>query len=286
MGIFGKKKEEPITDPKPPGDGLPPDPKDGDPPNAEFVKKEDFDALKGTMDQINLKMEVFGQPQPAPVAPAAPAAPKIGLEESVSKLNDQVADIDSKIDKAVFDGKGVADLIKKRDALNEKKMELKFDHKFEAFRADGVSVLDNLSGQITEGKMPHLTVPEIKKDFEASLASMAPEVRMNPEVRLAAYNLSVGQNVDKITELKLQESLRKEDPPDSTTDPSPRSARKPPGDGKGGIPAPETILSKDNLDAIKSAGHNSIDSYYKKLGYEGWDDHYEQNKDFYEEGEA
>lgn len=281
MGIFGKKKEEPVIDPKNPDKVLPPDSDAGELPKEEFVSKTDFDALKGTMDQINLKMEVFGQPQQAP---ASPSVPKVTLEETVTKIDHEISEIDGKIDAAVFEGKGVAALIKKRDVLNEKKMESKFDHKFEAFRSDGVQVLDNLAGQVTQGQMPHLEIPEIKKNFEDSLAAMAPEVRMNPDVRLAAYNLSVGQNVDKITELKVQESLRKVDPPDPTTDPSLKVGRKVPGSNNE-IPLPENILSRDNLDAIKAAGHSSVDSYYQKLGYDDWKDHYEQNKDFYEEGE-
>jgi len=284
MGIFGNNKK--VDDSKKGSAGdLPPDPKAGEGDTKDkFATKEEFDSLKSTMEQINLKLEVFGQPAAAPATPTAPPVDTgAKLSTDIAKIEEDLAAIDSKIDEAVYAGKGVGDLIKKRDRLNEKKLELKFDHKFETFRSDGVQVLDQISDQVTQGQMPHLTIPEVKKNFEESLNAMAPEVRMNPEVRLAAYNLAVGQNVDKIADLKVQESLRKEDPPDLTTDPSARTKRNSP-DEKGKIPSPEDILSKDNLDAIKAAGHSSIDSYYKKLGYDGWVDHYEQNKDFYEEG--
>lgn len=265
-------KATPVVDPtKPPVDPV-------DPP--EFVPKKDFDDLKTSLDAMSLKLDTFGQPQPAPVAPVAPVVDTTA--QDLVDINTKITAMDEKIDKAVYDGKGLGSLLRDRDALLEKRITLNNKKEFDTFRTAGVQTLDNLSAQVVQSQMPHLQVPEIKMAYDSALAQMDPSVRMDPNIRVAAYNHAVGINVDKIVDAKVQETLRAD--PANPQDPSNiagREVNNPPG-GADGIPKPDTILSADNLNAIKSVG-KSVDGYYKSLGYKGgWNEFYEANREYYE----
>jgi hypothetical protein len=240
----------------------------------DFVSSEDFNKLKGSIDDLQLKLGSFGQPQQAPVAPPVDTTGK-----ELADINIKIESMNEKIDKAVYEGKGVGSLLCERDRLIDRRMELKNDAKFNEFKTAGVNTLDRLSDQVVRTQMPHLGVPEIQRSYDQALSQMDPSVRMNPEVRLAAYHHAIGSHMDVIIDGAVQKALRADDTP--TNDTATTTGRTADSKNKGGVPSPEDILSKDNLRAIQSVGKD-VDSYYKSLGYEGWEDHYNQNKEFYE----
>jgi len=268
MGLFGKK-EEPVQ--TPPAEDPP-----QEEPKPEFVPKSEFDKAMAEIGNLKLQMESFGTPQP-PAAPMPPAEdPGKKTQEEIAKIETELDSMDEAIDKAVFDGKGVGALMRRNSI------------EFNAFRDQGVYTLDKISEQVTSSQMPYLSVPEVKKAYDQSMAGVAAAQRMNPEVRIAMYNLAVGQNISKINEIEIQAALRKpaeDEPPASPGDVTPQSGRTRTSKG-GEVPAIDEVLGRSDLDAIRAAGYRSPDEYYRKLGYEGWEDHYKKNKDYYEGEEA
>jgi hypothetical protein len=244
----------------------------------KFVSVDDFKSLKNSIESMRLRMDTFGQPQ-APQPVSLPQEDTTAKE--ISDIDSKIEAMNEKIDKAVYDGKGVGALMCERDRLVERRLEIKNEAKFDEIRTAGVDTLDRLSDQVVRTQMPHLDVPEIKQTYETALSQMSPSIRMNPEVRLAAYNHAVGKNIDIIVKSAQHEALRSDTT--LTNEASATTSRTAGAKSAGGIPSPHEILTKDNLDAISAIG-KTVDQYYQSLGYKGWEDHYEQQRDFYEGG--
>lgn len=244
---------------------------------SKFVSVDDFKSLKDSIESMRIRMETFGQPQPT-----VPITPKEDTtQQEIVSLDTKIESMNEKIDKAVYEGKGVGALLCERDHLVERKNEIRNEVKLNEIRRTGVDTLDRLSDQVVRTQMPHLNIPEIKQSYESALTQMDPSVRMNPEIRLAAYHHAVGKNMNIIVESAKQEALRVDTT--QTNEISTTTSRATDAESKGGIPTPDKVLSKDNLDAITSVG-KTVDEYYKSLGYKGWEDHYETNREFYEGG--
>lgn len=236
-------------------------------PSAEqFVPKGEFDVLRQRLDTFERNA-----PRMAPQQPQAPSGPTV--TQQLTEIDTKIAALDTKIDEAVSQGKPVSTLLKERSTLERKsvRMQIKAED-IDPAMAAGIQTIDQLSDAVTRGSMPHLSL--VKDDYEQALASLLPEQRMNPRLRKAAYDIAVGQNIDKITASEKEKILREQSTPPPP--PSNQSGRGT-GTAPGGIPKPEEVLSKDALAAIRSRGF-TVDEYYKRIGHkEGWKGFWEKS---------
>jgi hypothetical protein len=128
--------------------------------------------------------------------------------------------------------------------------------------------------------MPHYDI--VQKDVEAHLRQLPADQRMNPQVRKAAYQLAVGQNVDKIMAAQKEEILRSA-AADLTMAPSGQSGRNTGAQYGADIPDPKKVLGSDALTALRSKGV-SVDQEYQRRGYDGWEDYWNKvGKDYFGE---
>lgn len=252
-------------------------------PETVTVPKEEFEGLKSQVGELSQKVlayERFGTPQP--VAPAEPAGPSV--EDQIKEIDTQIEALDEELEVAVREGTGVKDLMKNQRALSAKRSRLEIvSQEIDPFRTSGMQALGQLTDRVTKGAMPHLTIPEVEKTYQATLQGLPEGARANPDTLMAAYKYAVGEHADAIGDARVEAAVR-EATETLSQQPSSTSARI--VDSKGNeIPKPEDVLSKEALEGLRSVGR-SVDEHYKKLGYKDWADYYEQNREYYEgEGE-
>ena len=255
----------------------------------KYVSKEEFDAMGTQLTGIAQKLETLQTAQPAyqqPTVPVAPVDPHKEAKERIVAIDTQLEDLTKKMDDATYAGKGAGEVMAQQNRLMVERSTLvgqtlipSPDARMEA----GIQTLDALSTEITSGKMPHLTLPEVKNSYERYIGQLTPEQRMNPQAKMGAYNLAVGENLPKIEEAQKQVWLREAE------EIATQDGGSPPGpDGKstGTTPTPAEVLSPEALRSIKGSRHRSPENYYRSLGYEGWDDYYEKNKEYLTEEEG
>ena len=278
MPLFKKKEDEPVVAPV------------GDDKKPEYVTVESFNALNETIGVLSEGVKALNDAnqsyqQRASAAPAAPTAPvedphKAGKERIVA-IDTELDGLESKVDQAVYDGKGTGALIGKQRQLLVERNDLQ--NKVNAPSADsridaGFVSIDALSTEVLASQMPFLSIKEVKERYDFYMGQLSPEQKINTEVRKGCYNVAVGENQGIIQEVQKQEWLREKDEP-ATQAPTLGTPR-----GKGAAddapPKPEDILSPDAIRSIENSPHGTPDRYYQRMGYEGWDDYYKQNKDY------
>jgi hypothetical protein len=259
------------------------DPTTGEPvvtpaPEGIVIKQEDWDAVKSKLDAFD-KGGGGGQFQPqAPVAPVIPAGPT--LAEQVSEFDTKINALGVEIDTAIKDEKPISGLLSKRDSLTSSRTRLVIKSEdIDPAMSAGVQTIDQLSAEMTRGNMPYYDT--VKEDYEASLTNLPAESRMQPATRKLAYEMAVGKNIDKITDLKKEEILRSA-ADDPTLIPGNTNSRTV-DTGNPDTPKPVDVLGKDTMAALKMAGRTP-DEHYKSIGYKGWDDFYEKTGKGYFEG--
>lgn len=282
MALFNKNKQD---------DTPPADP----PPAAEYVTVEAFNGLKGQLENMAESLKTLSNTPPAqpayqqPSAPAQPPAdPHKEQKERIAQIDNELKELAKKAEDASYSGKGLGDVMTRQNQLYAERGEVQgqmlatqTDPRIEA----GIHTLDALSTEVTSSKMPYLTVPEVKATYDHYIGQLSPDQRMNPQAKIGAYSLAVGENLPKIEEIKKQEWLREAEDA-ATQDPASGGATgRDAGSGDGGTPSPEQVLSPEALKTIKGSRQRTPDNYYRSLGYEGWDDYYEKNKDYLTEEE-
>ena len=282
-------------------DDPPADPPAGDPPAGDepkYVTVEQFETVSKTLDTVNESLKAMNANQQAYQAPAAPAAPVApaedphkGSKERITVIDGELKALTQEAEDATLSGKGMGAVTAKQTALMIERGDLQTtihtaasDPRIDA----GLHTLDALSTEITSGKMEHLKLPEVKARYDHYVGAIPLEQRMNPEAKMGAYNLAVGENLAVIQDAQKQEWLRaaEEGGDPGTQDPAgggPTSRQNPAGEG--GIPTPDTILSPEAMRSIKTSRHRNPDNYYQSLGYEGWDDYFTKNKEYLVEEE-
>jgi len=251
------------------------DPKTGKPVEAPAsdvmeIKKADWEGLTSRLDAFEKGNNFNNQQQPAPVVPAGPT-----LAEQVTVIDKDIAVLNTKIDEAVVSGKAVSQLMTERDTLTSKRLRLQIKAEdIDPAMSAGVDTINQISDQITRGNMKHYDI--VKNDVEASLASLPPNQRMNPKMRQAAYNIAVGQNIDKIMEAQKEEMLRSVTELAAGNPPAGGGSRNNGGVDNGDTPKPEDVLSPNAIAAIASVG-KTPDQYYKGLGHDGWAGYYQKH---------
>lgn len=289
MGLFKTKDETP------PAGATPPSDPNGTPPEPKYVTEEQFNSIKGQLDSVAQSLERFQTaaeahpPYQQTSTPAAPAAdPHEGTKARIAAIDNELKELAEKAESAGYSGKGLGEVMTRQNQLFTERGELqgqmlasRVDPRMEA----GIYTLDALSTEITSSKMPYLSVPEVKDRYSHYIGQLSPEQRMNPQAKIGAYNLAVGENQTKIEEIKRQQWLREAEEA-ATQDPaSGGSSGRSAGAGTPGIPRPEDVLSPQALKTIKGSRQHEPDSYYRSLGYGGWEDYYTKNKDYFEQEE-
>ena len=297
MALF-KKGDTNVQDP-PAGDN-PPD-GDGDGNGgaaAQYITAEQFEAqmkpVADTLSAVSKRLEDMNTAYQPPQThePAPVVDPHKTQKERIAGIDKQLEDLTKKAEDAGYQGKGMAEVMSQQNKLMIERSDLQgqmlsgqTDPRLDA----GFQTLDALSTKVISGDMPHLALPEVKTRYDYYIAQMLPEQRMNPEAKMGAYNLAVGENLPVIEEASKQAWLREaEDGDTSTQDPAGAPSGRDPGAGGGGGPVkPEDVFSPEALKSIKSSRHRNVEDYVRSLGYEDWADYVEKNKDYLgeEEGE-
>lgn len=268
---------EPVIDPT---TGKPVEPTAPIPPVVS-VPAEEWGAMKARLDMFEKNYSKPSTPSaPAPPTPSGPT-----LADSLSAIDKQIDALDSRIDTAVNKGDPVSKLMRERDTLTSKRLRLQIKHEdIDPALSAGINTIDQLSAEVTRGKMPYLNT--VHDDFDSLLNTMPAEQRMNPQVRQKIYEMAVGKNIDKITAAQHEETLRKAAADQTAALPTGNGRTSGNGGtGKGGVPRPDKVLSKDAIEAMRSVGKDP-DAYYKGMGYKGgWAEFWEKRgKEYF--GEA
>lgn len=230
--------------------------------------REELANLSGQIQQLSSLMSNYGQPQAAPQP--GPTGPSV--DEQISQLDAELVKLDTEMDAAIVEGKPVAAIQRKRDALNQKKYDIKYDTKLQEIETMGTFAIDQLTDEIVSKNMPLLDIPEVKNAYETAVSQMTPQQRMNPKVRQTAYDYACGANMNLVLDKKIEERLRKDAETTATQVPAGKSGREiAEADDPNRIPDPSEHLTSENLIAIEAAG-KTVDSYYKGMGYDGWED--------------
>jgi hypothetical protein len=279
MPLF--KKDEPVvTDgDTPPGDNPPGD----DPPAPQYITAEQFaEQMKPLADTLGAISEKLAQPA-APAAPAAPAEdPHKTQKARIVEIDKQLGELGTQAEKAGYEGKGMAEVMSQQNRLMIERSDIQgqmisgqSDPRLDA----GFVTLDAISTKVTASEMPHLSVPEVKERYDFYVSNLAPEQRMNPEGKMGAYNLAVGENLAVIEAASKQAWLREAEEGDTTTtqDPAGGTGTRTPAGGDGGPLTPEQYFSPEAIRTIKASAHRTPERYVQSLGYKDWDDYTEKN---------
>lgn len=280
MALFKKDNQPPAEPPKPPET----------PPAPQFVTVETFNAMQQQLGAMaeNLKSlteRQKGYQQQAPAAPAAPPEdPHKATKARIAEVDRELADTNMAIEKSYANyGEGIGPLLTKQQKLMFERSDLQgklntptgTDPRLDA----GFRTLDTLAQEVMSGKMPYLSVKEVKEFYDNHINSLPPEQRMNPEVKQGVYNLAVGANLSIIEELRKQEWLREQENPTQDQQQGAASGRQQPSNGSGEV-KPEDLFSPETLRMIKNSRHRTVDRYCESLGYADFTDYAEKNKDY------
>ena len=284
-------------------------PAEGDPPaggEPTYITQEQFTEgmkpFQETMETVNKTLDALNK-QPTYQPPAAPAAapedPHKASKERITAIDGELQVLVDKAEEATMSGKGMGAVTAKQNQLMIERGDLQAkvnvaasDPRVEA----GLLTLDALSTEITSGKMEHLKLPAVKERYDHYIGAMLPEQRMNPEAKMGAYNLAVGENQAIIQDAQKQVWLREVEEGEAggagsgTQAPAAGAGtgRQQPGGGGDGALKPEDVFSPEALKSIRTSRHRTVENYVVSLGYGGWADYTEKNKDHFgleEEGE-
>lgn len=225
---------------------------------------------QSTLDKMGERLDYLEKRGPSftdqPVAPAAPAGPT--TQEILDGIEGQIEGVDKEIDDAVQAGTPFTPLTRKRDKLVEQKSDVRFRSQQDAFQSQGLQLIGQLTDEVVSKKMPHLAL--VKDDYEKILATMPATGLASPKSKMAAYNLAVGQNMDKIMDLDREKVLRKATDDVKANAAGAGGAGREGGaegkDGKGEAPSFEEHFGTAAMDALKAQG-TTPDEYARKQGH-------------------
>jgi hypothetical protein len=156
--------------------------------------------------------------RPAPAAaPTAPLGPT--LADQVGEIDTAVTALNTKIDAASAENQPISTLLTQRDTLMHKRTRIQIKAEdIDPAMQSGAQTIEQISAKITRADMKHYDL--VRDDVESALANLPVDQRMNPTMRTAAYNIAVGQNLDKILDAQKEEILRAASPPPGTPPPA------------------------------------------------------------------
>lgn len=250
-------------------------------PETVTIPKTEFDAIKHRLDVFDQRITGMPQQAAAPVQ-QIPQGPTVA--DQIKEIDTELTGIDGKIDEAIKESKPVSDLFRKRDELNEKRTTIRINAEhIDPIRNIGFATIDQLSAEVVKGQMPHLVIPEIKADFDRAMNAIPQEQRISPAMRIKAYEMAVGMNVDKIVVIQKEQWQR--ETTDTTQGPGKTTGREQASQSGDVVPKPEDYLDAANLAAIQGVG-KTVDQYYQGMGYANWADFWEKTgKEYFVGGE-
>lgn len=223
------------------------------PPQPTYVTAEAFQQAQqqtaNVLAQLNETMQSLSNALSRPVAPAAPPPTQGGvtLAQYVEAL--QTGDV------AVVE-------------RYQQQQEVSWVQKHVApLQEQGLNAIANLTAHTTTQGLPYYS--RWKKEIDAWVANMPPNLRMEPGVYKAAHDAVVGSHAaDLISEAK-EAALRGDPAPAESADAGRR--------GRGGVPVskaptPEDLGGAAAVAALRSVGKDS-DTFARKLGYDSWEDY-------------
>src|SRR5574343_447280 len=228
--LFGKKQapaETPAQEPE------------AQQPSADFVPRQQFEELMGKFDQLqsNFTQYLMEQQKPKPMQQAAPQWQPPRIED--------VPDEDFK--RAVREGgEGAEAIIAKRMRAENLRAQLPVLQELHTIRTQGIASIAGLTRQQIKA-MPYYEM--FAKEIDQQLDQLDPSLQTNPDVLQFVYKQVVGANVDKITEQKVQEAIRKAQEVPAEEPVSKGRIKSSKGEE---IPAPEELFGKDGMDALES----------------------------------
>lgn len=260
---------DPVIDPT---TGKPATPPGGE-PKLISIPETEWAEMKGKLDVFDRLGSRLAEP--AAAAPAAPSGPT--LASQLADIDKQLEAIDDRIDVAISDQKSVKSLNRERDKLTSQRLRLQITHEdLNPMRTAGMSTLNQLSAEMTRGKMPHYEL--VKGDFDKILTGLPLEAQMNPETRQMVYRQACGMNIEKITSTEAEKLMRA-----SATQQALDVTKSSRGKDKDGneIPKPVDVLGAGAIAALREKGQ-TVEQYYQSRGYAGgWTEYYTKHKDYF-----
>ena len=247
----------------------------------DYATKEDFAKLQGMVEGLSASFKNFGSSTPAP----APQPRGPSTDEQIVEIDKQLEKLYGDLDDAISQGSGASKVQRAISKLENYKVDLKYNDKIQELQTFGMYTIDKLTDKVVAKEMPMLKYPEVQKTYEEAISSMSPGQSANPDVRMSAYQYACGKNQTLIFDRMFEEKMRETEKEEQTQTPTQVSGRtQDDTHDPNRIPDPKEYLSKDNLQAIAAAG-KTVDSYYRSIGYTGWDDYWVKTGKAYFVGE-
>lgn len=217
-----------------------------------LIKQEDWEGVGKRLDFLERPVVE------APAAPVAPAGPSV--DEQVVGMDKELGSLGKQIDEAIKEEKPISELLAKRDAVAAKRNEVVTDAKVGTVMNQGLETLQHLTTEVTASKMPHLGI--VRTEYDTILANMPQEHKASLKAQMAAYDLAVGRNMDKILASE-KEKFQREDLT-NTQDVTEHTGR----DTGGGDETPsfEEYIGSEGMLALKAASRTP-EEYVKRLGH-------------------
>ena len=253
------------------------------PPPATLSKAEVQELLAGVVGGLNETVATLGrqvqelatrQPQVIVQPPAAgPAQP--------ANISDQ------EIDNALLMGNGAAAI----RAMVDREVNRKIEQRVRPLEEYGVNTIGEISRRVVTGGMKHY--PRYKKEIEAQLQTLTPDVRANPVVIETIYNAVVGLHSDELSREAAEAAVRQAQEPmvDDTVKGKGRGATPGTGAGSAGgarehaaVPDMGEFLgshAEEGVEALqhKGNGGQDQDSFARSMGYDSWSTYMKQYKE-------
>ncbi len=248
---------------------------DGDPAKLPegfvAVKKEDWDAVNAGLANMGRKLDVFEQAvnlSGVNRQPAAPAGPTV--EQQLAAVDEEIIALDDLIDKAYEEEKPTAALRRKQLSLVERKSEIRLAAMSQSLEQRGVGMFEQITNTVMTPQLPMLKYPTVKREYEALLAQMTPNMRANPAALKNAYSMAVGMHIDEVMSLQAEETTRAAAAA-AAGGQVPRSSRRQEAVGAGGgngdgDVSPEEHFGPDAVVALQSVGR-SLDRVAQAFGF-------------------
>lgn len=202
-----------------------------------------FDRLTNTLERFEASLNKQPEPPPKKEAP-------------IEDVSDE--DYRAARQKAMQEGDwSVVDKMEKiREKAREERLRREHKREMDSLRGElsqGTEILSQLSFEVNKSKMPHYDV--LEKEMQAALAQLPANQRANPVAVQSVYNYVAGspEGLAKI-ENKWKESFLRQQSQEDPPGPGTGSSREGASGSSTGVPPPEKLLSKDNLDALAAAG--------------------------------
>lgn len=265
--------------PKKPTPAAPP----ADPPKVETppldIKAIVTEAVQGvagtlgaTVDRLGQKVEELASRQPQVIVQGGGGNAPV-QRQAVS---------DEEIDQAILAGPGAAQRIRALvDArVNEAADRMVREH-IAPLREFGTQTIGEITRRVVAGGMPHYN--RFKKEIDAQMAALSPEVRANPAVQEMIYNSVVGQHSDVLSREAAEAAVRQaqeaaNQPPASAPGTAAGPGAKREGDE---LPSAVDVGGQDAVEALalKGRGGMNQDELARSMGYESWAAYQKQYKD-------